>query len=493
MMMKQIKKKARTARKLLMFLVILIVPMLSLGATPVNFIGNDDDAPIDPLVNEQLAENGQADIFVKMSSDADLSSLDTVSNRKLRLRLAYRMLTKHADASQSELRLFLKDRNIHHRVFWINNSLFIEGAKPALVAAIASRDDIAYIRGNHQVPLIRPVAEFGSEGSIDAIEWNISQINAPDVWSMGYTGSGVVVANIDTGVRYTHQALVGSYRGNLGSGSYDHEYNWWDPNMNLASPSDLSGHGTHTMGTMVGGDGFGGFSEDIGVAPDAQWIAAKGCGSIFCSDVNLISSAQWIACPTKLDGTAPDCSKAPHIVNNSWGGGGGDAWYTSYVNSWLAAGIVPVFSAGNSGPECLTMGSPGDYKFAIGVGATDSNEVLANFSSKGPGFFRLLKPDFVAPGEGIRSSIGSGDSAYAVFSGTSMAAPHVSGTLALLLSADPGAGILDLYQALSSTAVQSLGTPPEPTSCGGHAYDVYPNAIYGWGRIDALAGVSALP
>ena len=233
-------------------------------------------------------------------------------------------------------------------------------------------------------------------------------------------------------------------------------------------------------------------SEDIGVAPGAGWIATKGCGFIFCSDFRLIASAQWIACPTKVDGTDPDCSKAPHVVNNSWGGGGGDTWYQSYVRSWLMAGIAPVFSIGNSGSNCMTAGSPGDYFLVTGVGATDFDDVLTDFSSKGPGNFRWLKPDFVAPGGYIRSSVRNNDSAYAIYSGTSMSAPHVSGTIALMLSANPDSGLVDLYKSLATTTVRDMGAPPDPGICGGRSYDVYPNAIYGWGLIDASAAVASI-
>jgi hypothetical protein len=111
--------------------------------------------------------------------------------------------------------------------------------------------------------------------------------------------------------------------------------------------NDQNGHGSHTMGTIIGDDGG---VNQIGVAPEARWIAAKGCANFSCSDVDLISAAQWLACPTDLNGQNPTCSQAPHVINNSWGGAGGDPWYKSYVNAWRAAGIIAVFSIGSSGP-----------------------------------------------------------------------------------------------------------------------------------------------
>jgi subtilisin family serine protease len=480
----KINKIARVVRALLLLSVI----PATVGATPAQSVGSHSPR-IDAYALGQMAAAGTANIFVKMSTDADLSSAENISDRTERLEFVYSVLTSQSTASQRAITRFLDRRGVRYQSFWINNSIYIYDADAALANALAQRSDVAYVRGDHEVPLEEPVFSEESASRLNAVEWNVQMINADDVWAQGITGEGVVVANIDTGVRYTHEALVNQYRGNNGDGTFSHDYNWWDPNMALAAPADNVDHGTHTMGTMVGGDGPGPFTEDIGIAPGAKWIAAKGCANISCSDFRLISSAQWIACPTRVDGTNPDCSKAPDIVNNSWGGGGGDPWYNSYVRSWLMAGILPVFSIGNSGPACSTAGSPGDYSLAIGVGATDINDVLADFSSKGPGDFRKLKPDFSAPGVAVRSSVRGSDSAYAVFSGTSMAAPHVSGTAALILSADPGVGLLGIYNALRNTTVTSLGSPPGPTSCAGRSYDVFPNAIYGWGRIDAAAAV----
>ncbi len=469
---------------------VIITSMAAAPGWPTNLGVNS--APIDPYILEEIEANGSTNIFVKMATDAGLAAAENIKDREGRVQFVFDVLNNHAGLSQRSIVQFLKNRGVAYQSFWINNSLYIYGADLKLVNVLSMRDDVAYLRADHKVPLQLPVKVQRSSNRVESVEWNISRIHADAVWAEGITGEGIVVANIDTGVRYTHEAVVNQYRGNNGDGTFSHDYNWYDPNMNLSEPSDNVGHGTHTMGTMVGGDGTGPFSEDIGVAPGAKWIASKGCGTLFCSDFRLIASAQWIACPTKVDGTDPDCSKAPHVVNNSWGGGRGNPWYESYVRAWLSAGIAPVFSIGNSGPNCRTSNSPGDYTLVVGVGATDNADVLANFSSKGPGAFRPLKPDFVAPGDGIRSSVNLGNSAYAMYSGTSMAAPHVSGTIALMLSANPDAGLLFLYNALRLTTTIGMGAPPGPDACGGRSYDVYPNAIYGWGMIDAQAAVDAV-
>ncbi|MBI4771342.1 MAG: S8 family serine peptidase [Chloroflexi bacterium] len=471
-------------RALLVVVLLLATAPVVAGATPTTKKG-----AIDQLILDQLAAGGRANLFVKMASDAPLGAAERISNRNERLNYVHDTLVAHAAATQKAITRYLSGRGVRYESFWINNSLYVYGADLALVRALARRGDVAYLHGDHDLPLVAPVEVKASPDEVAGVEWGIQLINADDVWAAGNTGQGIVVASVDTGVRYTHEALRNQYRGNNGDGSYTHDYNWFDPDKVYGQPTDNNGHGTHTMGTMAGGDAGGPLINDVGVAPGARWIASQGCDTNSCSDFDLIGSAQWIACPTKTDGSNPDCTKAPDIVNNSWGGGGGDPWYQSYVNAWHAAGIIPVFSAGNNGSGCSTMGSPGDYSNVIGVGAVDRNDVLADFSSKGPGRFRPLKPDMVAPGDSVRSSYNSNDSSYAVLSGTSMAAPHMVGTIALYLSAHPGANIIQVYNALRTTTSQALGNPPGPDACGGRNYTVYPNAIYGWGRIDAAAAV----
>ncbi len=444
----------------------------------------------DELLQDQLSTHGSAGFFVKFDSEADVEAATQLSNRIDRATAVYELKVAHAASSQQGVRAYLDDLGVAYEVLWINNSLFIPSGDFELAATLADMDGVAYLRANHEVPLDLPVARYGAPSDVDAVEWGVAKINADDVWGMGHTGEGVVVANIDTGVRWTHEALQSSYRGGPG----DHDYNWYDPTGFFPdAPGDNDGHGTHTMGTMVGGDGLGPFSNDIGVAPDAMWIAAKGCETNSCSDIALIKSAQFIACPHDRLGNNPDCSKIPDIVNNSWGGSGGNPWYESYVRSWIQMGILPVFSIGNAGSNCNTAGSPGDYRLSFGVGSTTSSDVLSSFSSKGPGVFRPLKPDIVAPGSSVRSSYRSSDTSYAILSGTSMAAPHIAGAAALLLSADPSLRLIEIYRALTRTTDQGLGNPPGPDECGGRHYTQYPNAIYGFGQVDVLAAINWLP
>ena len=268
---------------------------------------------------------------------------------------------------------------------------------------------------------------------VDAVEWGIANINADDVWDeYGVHGEGIMVGNIDTGVQYDHPALVNQYRGNNGDGTFTHDYNWFDAaGTSPDAPSDTNGHGTHTMGTMVGDDGA---ANQVGVAPGAQWIAANGCCP---SDAALISSGQWMLAPTDLEGDNPDVTKRPNVINNSWGTQvpSNDPFMEDVQEAWAASGIFGSWSNGNNGPSCQTSGSPGSRIINYSVGAYDVNNNIAGFSSRGAGQDGELKPNISAPGVNVRSSLPGGS--YGAYNGTSMAAPHLAGTIALLWSAAP--------------------------------------------------------
>jgi subtilase family protein len=183
---------------------------------------------------------------------------------------------------------------------------------------------------------------------------------------------------------------------------------------------------------------------------------------------------------------SPDPNKRPHVVNNSWGGGPGDPWYRTVVQNWRAAGIFPAFSNGNAGPGCGTAGSPGDYPESFASGATDINDNIASFSSKGPSVFGPVKPDIATPGVNIRSSIASGG--YAAFNGTSMASPHTAGLVALIWSAFP-----TLVRDVANTerklrpATLILNTT---ATCGGNGPRTHPNNTFGAGRGDAFRAIN---
>jgi subtilisin family serine protease len=449
--------------------------------------GIDPASKIDKVVASSLAQSGSTTFFAVLNSEANLDSV-TAKGRAGTQRTVdvFTQKVAFADRTQAGLRDLLTARGAEFTPFWIVNTIKVTGDS-ALVNEIAARPEVKQILPErvHEIPAPTPAQE---QARVNAVEWNINQINANKVWSdLADRGEGVVVANIDTGVNYQHAALVGKYRGNKGDGTFDHNYNWFDPSSACGSPSlapcDNNNHGSHTMGTMVGDDGS---ANQIGVAPGAKWIAAKGCESSSCSDTSLLAAGQWVVAPTDLNGQNPRPDLAPDVVNNSWGGDGNDAWYEQTVKTWVAAGIFPAFSNGNSGAlGCDSSGSPGDYAVSYSAGAYDINGAIASFSSRGPGVGGITKPNISAPGVAVRSSIASGG--YGSLSGTSMASPHVAGTVALLWAASPAlAGDINATRALlNQTAVDT-----NDTSCGGTAAN---NNVFGEGKLDAFALVSAAP
>jgi len=470
------------------FLSVMVSVVLLAG--PVEVVGTETDrsagaAPIEAGLLQELDSSEAGRFIVDFAGRADLQRAARLSDFVARGQYVIDTLQATQRSSQSRaLGLVAATRGAQAESFWLTNVLLVTGDS-TLARRLAELPGVTGVRRENVYPLIRPAATREAIlGVTSDPEPGISTIRADAAWEEGILGSGVTVANIDTGVEFTHPALVEQYRGNEGASGFDHDYDWWDPTGICGdTPCDNAGHGTHTMGTMVGGDGPGPFSPDIGVAPGATWIAAKGCEDFGCSEGALLSSGEFVLAPTDLAGENPDTSLRPDIVNNSWGSGPGDEFYLEIVQAWRAAGIVPVFAAGNAGPECGSAGSPSDFLESFSVGATTFDDEIADFSSRGPSLFGKIAPDVSAPGVNVVSSVpGEG---YEAFDGTSMAAPHAAGALALVLSARPAlAGQFEaLTGALRDTAIDILDD-----QCGGDE-DGDPNNVYGDGRIDAFAAV----
>ncbi|MFJ6166095.1 S8 family serine peptidase [Micromonospora orduensis] len=442
-------------------------------------------ASVDHSLLRQLGTTGSGTFLVYLRDTAPVARTTRLRDPDDRAREVHRLLTTTAERTQKGLRELLTARRAPHTTYWIANAVRVTGDR-ALADEIAKRPEVARIEATRSYPLVRPQPTTASRARTDGAEWGLTNINAPQVWSeFGDRGEGVVVATIDSGVQYDHPALVGAYRGNLGGGTFDHDHNWYDPAGICpgAAPCDNNDHGTHTMGTMVGDDGAG---NQIGVAPRARWIAAKGCEATSCSDASLLAAGQWVLAPTDLNGRNPRPDLRPDVVNNSWGGAGGDPWFEQTIAAWRAAGMFPVFSAGNDGPACGSAGSPGDNAGAYAVGSYDARNAISDFSGRGDGTDpRSVKPNISAPGSDVRSSVpGNG---YAAFDGTSMAAPHVSGTVALVWSAAPG---LKGDVAATEELLDRTARDVDATTCGGTAAD---NNVFGEGRLDAYAAVRDAP
>lgn len=443
-----------------------------------------DQARVEARVQSQVQSTGKATYWVVLRELADLKPAQAMSGRA-RGQFVFDELKAVAQRSQAGLQSLLRVRGADFTSFWAANVLQVT-SDAATLDAVARRPEVAEVVADriYQIPEpLRGVQQYAVEG----VEWNIANIRAPDVWSTFDTrGEGVVIGSIDTGVQFDHPALVNQYRGNVGSGLFNHNYNWFDPSQVCGSPSvvpcDTIDHGTHTMGTIVGDDGG---ANQIGVAPGARWITAKGCESNLCSAAALVAAGQWMLAPTDLAGQNPRPDLRPNIISNSWSGAPGDTFYQQIVQAWVAAGIFPVFANGNAGPACGTVGSPGDYPETYGVGAYDSANVIASFSSRGASTFGVIKPNISAPGVNVRSAVrGNG---YAALSGTSMATPHVTGTVALMWAAAPTLvdDINTTRQLMDLTAIDVADR-----SCRGSNTN---NNVYGQGRLDALTAVALSP
>ncbi|MFI6762810.1 S8 family serine peptidase [Micromonospora sp. NPDC050417] len=470
-----------------------VVTALVLGVTaqPAVATAAPPSATVDAQVLRELSGQGSTSFMVYLRERADLDGAATLRDTGARGIEVHRQLTATATRTQAGLRADLDARKTAYTSYWIANALHVRGDR-ALVDAIAARPEVARIEPVKVYPLITPVPSRETSGRTpqdarNGAEWGLNNIEAPRVWSeYGDRGEGVVVANIDTGVQHNHPALVGSYRGNLGNGTFDHNYNWFDPAAVCfgAAPCDNNGHGTHTMGTMVGDDGAG---NQVGVAPGARWIAAKGCESTNCSETSLLASGQWILAPTDVNGQNPRPDLHPDVVNNSWGGGQGDTWYEATVTAWRSAGIFPVFAAGNTLglAPCGSVSSPGDSASSYSVGAYDVDNKLGTFSNRGPTIDGRTKPNIAAPGVAVRSSVPG--NAYDEYDGTSMATPHVAGTVALVWSAAPTlrGDVTSTEALLGDTA-----TDTDAVACGG---TVDNNNMFGEGRLNAYQAVTAAP
>ncbi|MFI6317897.1 S8 family serine peptidase [Nonomuraea sp. NPDC050556] len=430
-------------------------------------------------MQSSLDTQDKATFWVKLKGQASLAAARSATTKTEKSRQVYKAKTEFAATSQANLRKLLTSQNAEFTPFWLVNAVKVT-ADAKLAAEIAQLPEVEAIDPVRTVKVPDPV-KGKVEAQVNAVEWNIDRVGAPRVWSeLGTRGEGIVVAHIDTGAQFDHPELAAAYRGKNADGSVDHNYNWFDPAHVCPSPvpCDNNGHGTHTMGTMVGANG-------IGVAPGAKWIAAKGCEVNTCTDASLLAAGQWVVAPTDLNGANPRPDLAPDIVSNSWGGAGYDDWYKPTVTAWIAAGIFPVFANGNEGPACNTSSSPGQYTMSYSVGGFDVNNVLYNRSSKGAGEGGEIKPNIAAPAVNVRSSVPGGG--YDSYTGTSMATPHVAATVALIWSASPRLqGNIDATRPLLDTTAIDVND----TSCGGTATD---NNVWGEGRLDAFAAVTASP
>ena len=430
-------------------------------------------------------DDHQFRVIIDLEDKADLTGLARESSLQARRFGTVERLKETAVASQANLLRKIESLSIqeainHYHPFWIVNKIAVQGSKEA-IQALSTHPDVVSIRPDAPIASIAPPSDdeiltlletpFAVSATNIPTEtghtWGVDRIRAPYVWhGLGIDGNGVTIAIMDSGVDYTHPALIDSYRGNLGGGVFEHAGNFLHTSIPTTTvPTDTNGHGTHVAGTAVGKFG-------IGVAPGAKWIAVSMSdenGVIFESEGH--KGFEWVLAPNG------DPSLAPDIANNSWGYNVGfiTAFYAD-VLALHAAGIIPVFAAGNTGPFAGTVGAPASYTDTLAIGASHEFEEVAWFSSLGPSpITDEPKPWVLAPGTEVYSALPNNQYRYA--NGTSMATPHAAGTLALILSANNSLTRHELVDTLANTSVPISSTQP--------------NMAHGWGRIDAYAAVSS--
>lgn len=259
-------------------------------------------------------------------------------------------------------------------------------------------------------------------------------ISAPTAWSYGYTGNGIKVAVIDSGIDSSHPALAGRIVG------------WYDTINGQSQPYDDNGHGTHCAGIVGSHD-----STYTGVAPDVDLMGVKvldAGGSGYDSDI--IAGIEWAV------------NNGADVISMSIGGKpfaapANDPVCVALVNAWNQ-GVISAVAAGNSGPRPKSIDSPGIEPTIITVAATDDQDTtnwtdddIARFSSVGPTKYGDAKPDLAAPGAAI-VSCDANTTGWVSYSGTSMATPHVAGAIALILEANPTWTPDQVKAALMNTA-----------------------------------------
>ncbi|WP_433394426.1 S8 family serine peptidase [Micromonospora sp. KLBMP9576] len=422
-------------------------------------------------------------LFVVLREQADLGGVPAATGRAgrdARVGEVHRRLVATAERTQADLRRDLRRLRLDHTPYYLVNALEVDGG-PGVRAWLSRRPEVARVLINQRVrPLPAPAGQgSGSAAAPTGPEWNVRMIGADRVWSrLGVDGSGVVVGSSDSGVDGGHPALAGGFRGGDDS--------WYDPWNGTRTPTDRGGHGTHTAGSAVGGNG-------IGVAPGAGWVGCVNLGRNLGNPAYYLDCLQFMLAPFPAGGdpfTDGRPARAPEILTNSWGCPpieGCDPRVLQPATAALeAAGILVVAAAGNTGPGCGSIDDPpAPYADVLTVGAVDRQRRVTSFSSRGP-VPGATKPDLVAPGDEVLSAMPGGG--YARLSGTSMATPQVAGVVALMWSANP-ALVGDLprtRQILRDTATTAQPTYASRTqTCGGDAN------ITGAGLVDAYAAVRA--
>lgn len=423
-------------------------------------------AAIGPSLEARLSrETGLADVIIVLSPAPDVLSRSTIGRPSCAAANARSLQSAH----EEQLGEFLSRAGAagvvlgELKTFWLGPAV---AARVNLnqIPQLESLPGVAAVIEDAPVELLAPARNPAPSPSVDATAAAFDLLGVRSLWHEGITGSGTLVASLDTGVDGLHPALKSRYRGLRAEAAASWRDQDGDP-----TPDDPDGHGTHTMGTVLGCEP----GDTVGVAPEAEWIAAGVVDrgrSLGQTISDLLDAFQWLADP---DGNPDTRTDRPDVVLNSWGIPQGvlpecDATFWSVVDQLEALGTVVVFAAGNEGPGDYTIRQPADrgdvYLSCFAVGAVDALNPAAgamSFSSRGPTmcYPGRIKPELVAPGVNVRSCAAGGG--YRLSSGTSMAAPYVAGALCLLRQYSPESTPFELKEALVRSAVDLPPAGPD--------------------------------
>ena len=467
---------------------------------------------IDPSLRNEMNRRGDDEriaVVMLMKAQYDRSQLrrraDYFPSRAERRAYVVNELKSFTEASQHDLKNILAEMENHGMVssvrsLWSANTLYFEATKTALLD-LSERTDIETISLNIQHQWIPESETQVSASATREVTPNITQVNADQVWELGYTGAGVVVAVVDSGVNYNHLDLAD----HLWDGGEEFPHHGYDIVNDDDDPMDDKGHGTHCAGTVCG-DGTAGALT--GIAPDATLMCVKSIrGDGFGGAVNIAGGMEW-----SVEHGCDLISMSLGMVN---AGVADKKILRRTCEAVLDAGIVAMVCAGNEGNAFLQMtypvpnnvrvpascpppyldpdqmANPGALSSVVAVGAVNYNDAAADFTSRGPVTWQdtefgdyannpgigLIRPDICAPGVNIKSLDYENTSGYTNMDGTSQATPCVGGIVALMLQKNPELTPAEICRILEETSVKLTSTKSN---------------ITGVGRVDALAAVNAV-
>ena len=418
-------------------------------------------------VLDEAAPNDEISVIIVLNGEINSKKFSRFDKTLRRPKLLKELKAKAAENELSLKEFLLTIGSEKVKNLWIINALAVE-AKPSDIEKLAKKKIVKEIRLNKPILLAKSSASITSTS-----QWNLTMVGADNVWAQGHTGQGVVIASMDSGVDYLHEQLNGSWRGGTNS--------WFDPHGEHLLPYDANGHGTQTMGIMASQNING---TTIGMAPSAKWIAVKifnDAGEALASDIH--EGFQWLIDPDSNINT----DDAPDIVNNSWGfpetENMCDTEFQVDIQILRDMEISVVFSAGNQGAGPSSI-SPANNNGVFSVGEVDENSMITTTSSQGPSSCMpsSVYPSVTSPGYLVNTTDLTFGGLFAdstvLANGTSFAAPHASGAIALLLSAHPELTVSELETAIQQSSMD-LGTAGEDN-------------VYGSGLINVASALSAI-